>query len=413
MDSYTIILIVSVIAGFLMAVSLGANDVSNAMASSVAAKAVTIKQAIFIAAALNFIGAVFLGSAVAGTIAKGIVSPEVFPDSFLFMLGMLAALLSAGLWVLLASFTAFPVSSTHSIVGSLIGFGIVAGHAADIHWGTLGIILIAWLLAPIIGGTISFIVFTTIRSFILFQKRILYHALFWAPFWIGMTADIILLSLIYRTPFGKDLDVPWYISLAMAIAIICLCIGAGLIIRRRFASSHPHKQAEKVEKIFGKMQISTACFMALSQGSNDVANAIGPVAAIIMMIGKIQGTDTDAQIPLWLLIMGGVGIAIGIALLGKNVMTTLGEKITKLNHTRGFSVEFSASTTVLLASNLGLPVSTTHASVGAITGVGIARGIGAIDIRVIAKIFLYWLITIPVSATTCALIYWILQMIFR
>jgi len=153
--------------------------------------------------------------------------------------------------------------------------------------------------------------------------------------------------------------------------------------------------------------------MALSQGSNDVANAIGPVAAIIMMIGKVQGTDADTQIPLWLLIMGGVGIAIGIALLGKNVMTTLGEKITKLNHTRGFAVEFSASTTVLLASNLGLPVSTTHASVGAITGVGMARGIGAIDIRVIAKIFLYWLITIPVSATTCALIFWILQMLFR
>lgn len=417
MDIYTIILIISVIAGFLMAFSLGANDVSNAMASSVAAKAITLKQAMFLAAVLNFIGAVFLGSSVVGTIAKGIISPDAFTDASVFMIGMLAALLSAGLWVLIASITSFPVSSTHSIIGSIIGFGIVSGHFYSINWSMLAIVFSAWILSPFIGALFSFIVFTMIRNFILYRKRIMYHALFWAPFWIGVTATIIILSFVFKTPYGKSLGLGWGWGAVIAVGIMSLCIAVGLIIRYRIRFKKEDRAAQKVEGIFGKMQVSTACFLALSQGSNDVANAIGPVAAILFMLADINAehpalTGGGATIPLWLLIMGGVGIATGIACLGKNVMATLGERITRLNHTRGFSVELSAASTVLFASNLGLPVSTTHASVGAIVGVGLAKGFGAVDFRVLYQIFIYWLITIPVAAVTCSLIFLILKALF-
>ena len=412
MDYYTLILIIAVAGGFLMAFSLGANDVANAMATSVASKAVTIRQAIYIAAALNFIGAVFLGAQVTGTIAKGIVPPEVFVDPSIFMLGMLAALLSAGIWVLIASFTAFPVSSTHSIIGSIIGFAVAAGAFADIHWSTLGFVVLSWITSPFFGAIVAYVVFVQIRACILYRKKIMYHALFWAPVWVALTMTIILLSLCFKTPWGKSLDLSWYHALIIAGVVISAAVLLGKYLQKHIVLDNGENPVRRVENMFKKMQLSTACFVALSQGANDVANAIGPVAAIVIMIGQVNaGMQDAAEVPLWLLCMGGFGIAMGIAVLGKNVMSTVGEKITKINNTRGFSVDFSAATTVLIASNLGMPISSTHTTVGAVVGVGLARGLGAVDLRVLYKIFAYWILTLPIAAVTSAVIFYILKWI--
>ncbi len=410
MDYFSLILIIAVTAGFLMAFSLGANDVANAMATSVASKAVTIRQAMYIAAILNFIGAVFLGAQVTGTIAKGIVSPDVFEDSSIFIIGMLAALLSAGLWVLIASFTALPVSSTHSIIGSIIGFAIAAGAFSDIHWATLGFVILSWITSPFFGALVAYLVFVQIRACILYRKKIMYHALFWAPIWVALTVVIIVLSLCFKTPLGKNFGFSWSHALVLASFVIFIAVLIGKYLQKHLVLDNGEKPTRRVENMFKKMQLSTACFVALSQGANDVANAIGPVAAIVIMMSQMTTENpTSAEVPLWLLCMGGLGIAIGIAVLGKNVMATVGEKITKINNTRGFSVDFSAATTLLIASNLGMPISSTHTTVGAVVGVGLARGLGAVDLRVLYKIFTYWILTLPIAAITSAIIFYILK----
>lgn len=417
MDSYSIIIILSVIAGFLILFSLGANDVANAMASSVASKALNIEQAIVLAAVLNFVGAVFFGAQVTDTIAKGVINVDDFTDKNIFMVGMLAALFSSGLWVLIASVTGFPVSSTHSVIGSLLGFGIASGHFASIQWGNLAFIFLAWLFSPLFGALLAFTVFSMVRRFILFGKQIMYQAMLWVPFWIGMTFSIVFLSFCFKTSIGQDLKLNGFIGFLLSIGMVVSFMTAGFIFRKycfKKQNENNGASARKVEKMFGKMQVCTACFLALSQGSNDVANAIGPVAAILFIassasaVGEVGG---QTVVPFWLLCMGGIGIACGIACLGRNVIKTLGERITKLNHTRGFAVDFSAATTVFLASNLGLPISTTHASVGSIVGVGLAKGFGAVDFRVLYKVFLYWLITIPISAFTGVILFFILKIV--
>ena len=389
-----------------MAFSLGANDVANSMAPSVGARAITVRQAVLIAAGLNFLGAVFFGSEVTDTICRGIVPPEAIGDPNLLAMGMLAALLSAGLWVLLATFTGLPVSSTHSIVGSIVGFGIVAGGVEVVNWSNMTSIVLSWLVSPFFGGLIAFLIFVHIRRFVLLQADPVAHANFWVPVWGSLTLGLIVLSFLYKTPFGKNLHLPDYLSLGITAASMALL---ALLIRKVFipkvdGSLNPSRA---IEKMFQKLQIATACYVAISQGANDVANAIGPVASIFAMT---QNNFSDsAALPLWLLAMGGVGIACGIAMLGYKVIATMGQHITKLTNTRGFAVAFGAATTVLLASHLGMPVSTSHAAVGAIVGVGVARGFKAVDFRVLSKIVLYWVLTVPITAFTCIVIYEILR----
>lgn len=407
MDLLSLLFYGSIAAGFLMAFSLGANDVANSMAPSVGARAITVRQAVVIAAVLNFVGAFCFGSQVTGTIGRGIVPPEAIGDPSLVALGMFAALISAGLWVLLATFTELPVSSTHSIVGSIVGFGIVAGGLEVIDWSTMGSIVLSWLISPFFGGLLAFLIFVHIRWFILLDRKPVEKANFWVPVWGALTLGLVVLSFLYKTPFGQNLHLPGYLSLlitglsmaGLALAIRWICIPrleSGLSTGRT------------VEKMFQKLQIATACYVAISQGANDVANAIGPVASIYFMS---QEMGDSGVLPTWLLALGGVGIACGISLLGYKVIATLGQRITKLTNTRGFAVAFGSATTVLLASHLGMPVSTSHAAVGAIVGVGVARGFKAVDFRVLSKIVLYWLLTVPVTAFTCILIYQILRYI--
>ncbi len=398
------ILIVGYIFGFYMAWNIGANDVANAMASSVGAKAITIRQAIFLAGILNMLGAVFIGSHVTNTIRKGIVSTEVLTDPHLALIGALSAILAAALWVSFATWKSLPVSTTHSIVGAMIGFGIMAGGFSVINWGKLAAVVISWVISPVFSIVISFFMFKIIVKLILSKEDTFAHALKLSPVFIGATFFVVILSFLFKTPLGKKLVVGPYSALLVSVnlAIFFGFVGRkalGWFIKRREGGA---------EAIFQRIQVGTACYVALALGANDVANAIGPLAVIYFLV-KTGSVGATVPVPVFLLLFGGIGIACGIGMAGHRVMETMGKKITTLSNTRGFCVEFSAATTVLVASKMGLPVSTTHAAVGGVLGVGLARGIEAVNFGIIYKIMLYWVLTVPAAAVTSMVIFKILQ----
>ncbi len=400
-----ILLIVALAVGFYMAWCIGANDVANSMASAVGAKAITMKQAVIIAGILTMCGAVFLGANVTGTISKGIVDPNAIGDPTKVMFGALAAILAAAIWVTLATWKSMPISTTHSIVGAMIGFGLIAGGAGVVSWGKVGQVAVSWILSPVFGCILAFLIFKLITKVILGREDPLSSAKKTAPFFIGATFFIIFMSLLLKTRLGEMVIRGPELLMAVIISSI-IAAGSGItgyyIIRR--VEQRSGEGYEEVEEIFRKLQIMTSCYVALAHGANDVANAIGPVttATVISTQGSIP---QEVSIPTYLLILGGIGIAVGIMTWGYRVIRTLGSKITKLTNTRGFSVDFGTATTVLVASKFGMPISTTHTVVGAIIGVGLARGLEAVDLRIIKKIVLSWLITVPIAAITAALIY--------
>ncbi|RQD60663.1 MAG: anion permease [Desulfonatronovibrio sp. MSAO_Bac4] len=410
MEFFDLFLYLSMAAGFFMAFSLGANDVANSMASAVGARAITVRQAVIIAGTLTFIGAVFLGSHVTATITRGIINPEQIADPRIMILGMFSALMAASIWVLIASLTALPVSSTHSIVGSILGFGVVAGGPSVVNWWILSGVVLSWIISPLFAGAISYLIFSHIRKFIFFKKHFLQQARIWAPRWIGLTALILGYSFIYKTPVGKDLELTRTMAFLVTFLIaICAWYGGKLIVNR--ITQEKEESVEEVESIFRRLQIMTSSYVALSHGANDVANAIGPVAAIYIIARHHELVQT-AEIPIFMLILGGLGLSAGIALLGKKVIATVGNKITTLTNTRGFAVDFSAATTVLVASNMGMPVSTTHACVGGVTGVGLARGFSAVNFKVLFRIVGFWILTVPIAAFTSIIIFQTLKWIF-
>ena len=401
------ILILGYVFGFYMAWNIGANDVANSMASAVGAKAITIRQAIFIAGILNIVGATFIGSHVTNTIRKGIVSTDILADPHLALIGALSALLSAALWVSFATWKSLPVSTTHSIVGAMIGFGIMAGGFGTINWGKLGAVVMSWIISPIFSMILGFAMFKIIVMAILKRKNAYDRALRLSPCFIGVAVFVVILSFIFKTPLGQGLSIGTPMSLILAIVLACLIGYAGMLILRRFVKN---RETSGEEAIFQKIQIGTSCYVALAQGANDVANAIGPLAVIYFIV-KTGNVGAKVPVPLFLLLFGGIGIAAGIAMAGNRVMETIGRRITTLNNTRGFSVDFAAAITVLAASKLGLPVSTTHAAVGGVMGVGLARGIEAVNFRIIFQIMIYWILTVPASAITSMIIFKILQLI--
>jgi inorganic phosphate transporter, PiT family len=402
-----IVLIIGYMFGFYMAWNIGANDVANAMASSVGAKAITIRQAIFLAGILNILGAVFVGSHVTDTIRKGIVSTEIMTDPHIALIGALSALLAAALWVSFATWKSLPVSTTHSIVGAMIGFGIMAGGFNVINWGKLLAVVLSWIISPFFSIVIAFVVFKIIVRLILSKKNSFAQALKLSPFFIGITFFVVVLSFLFKTPLGKKLAMGYQSEVTVAVLLsVLLGFGATALIKRSVTDT-----TSGAEEIFKKIQVGTACYVALAQGANDVANAIGPLAVIYFLV-KTGNVGAKVPVPIFLLLFGGIGIACGIAMAGHRVMETMGEKITTLSNTRGFSVEFAAATTVLVASKMGLPVSTTHAAVGGVLGVGLARGIEAVNFGIVYKIMVYWILTVPAAALTSMVIFKMLHLIF-
>ena len=400
------ILIIGYIFGFYMAWNIGANDVANSMASSVGAKAITIRQAIFLAGILNIVGAVFIGSHVTNTIRKGIVSTDIMTDPHVALTGALSALLAAALWVSFATWKSLPVSTTHSIVGAMIGFGIMAGGFTVINWGKLFAVVLSWIISPLFSVVIAYLIFKIIVRLILSKKDTFARSLKLSPVFIGSTFFVVVLSFLFKTPIGKRMDLGPSASLAVAIILAVLLGFAGMAVLKRFVKD----RESGAEGIFRRIQVGTACYVALAQGANDVANAIGPLAVIYFLV-KTGSVGAKVPVPLFLLLFGGVGIACGIAMAGHRVMDTMGRKITTLSNTRGFAVEFSAATTVLVASKMGLPVSTTHAAVGGVLGVGLARGIEAVNFGIVFKIMVYWVLTVPAAALTSMVIFKLLQII--
>lgn len=391
------ILIFGFIVGFYMAWNIGANDVANSMASAVGAKAITFRQAILIAGILNIIGAAFIGSHVTNTIRKGIISPEILADPHVALVGALSALLAAALWVSFATWKSLPVSTTHAIVGAMVGFGMVAGGFSVIKWGKLMVVVLSWVISPVFSLLISYIMFKIIVKVILSRSRAYALALALSPAFIGLAVFICAMSFLFKTPLGKTLapTTPVAIAVSLVLAIVLGYAGKHLIGWRLRSKSD-----KDAEDIFKRIQIGTSCYVALAQGANDVANAIGPLAVIYFLV-KDGNVGATVPVPFFLLLFGGVGIAIGVAMGGRRVISTIGTKITTLTNTRGFAVDFAAATTVLIASKMGLPVSTTHAAVGGVMGVGLARGFEAVNFGIIFKIMLYWVLTVPVAAVTC------------
>jgi PiT family inorganic phosphate transporter len=410
MSAENIILIAGFVFGFYMAWNIGANDVANSMASAVGAKAITIRQAVVIAGILNIVGATFIGSHVTNTIRKGIISTEVLSDPHLALVGAVSALLAAALWVSFATWKSLPVSTTHAIVGAMIGFGIMAGGFATINWGKLGAVVLSWVISPVFSLVIAFIMFKVIVRLIISKDKAFEKSVKLSPYFIGSAIFIVVLSFLFKTPLGNTLSVSTAgaLSIAFVTAVILGYIGKVLISR----ILPLHKGTDNgAEEIFRRIQIGTSCYVALAQGANDVANAIGPLAMIYFLV-KTGGVGAKVPVPIFLLLFGGVGIACGIAMAGHRVMATMGTKITTLTNTRGFSVDFAAATTVLVASKLGLPVSTTHAAVGGVLGVGLARGLEAVNFRIIFQIMVYWVLTVPVAAITCMAIFKLIRFVY-
>jgi len=406
MLSESMVLVLGYIVGFYMSWNIGANDVANSMASAVGAKAITIRQAIFIAGILNCVGATFIGAQVTNTIRKGIVSTEVLSDPHLALIGAFSALLAAALWVSFATWKSLPVSTTHSIVGAMIGFGIMAGGFAVINWGKLGAVIASWVISPIFSLIIAWSMFNIIVKFVLRRRNAFRWALMLSPVFIGLTVFVVVLSFLFKTPLGKTLSLGTPMAILTGLIIALLFGLVGRLLLTRFIPN----DERGTEEIFRKIQIGTSCYVALAQGANDVANAIGPLAVIYFLV-KTGTVGVQVPVPIYLLLFGGVGIACGIGMAGHRVMDTIGNKITTLTNTRGFAVDFAAATTVLIASKLGLPVSTTHAAVGGVMGVGLARGIEAVNFNILYKIVLYWILTVPAAALTSMIVFKLLELI--
>ena len=412
MEAEIVYVVLAAIFGVFMAWGIGANDVANAMATSVGAKALTIKQAIFVAAIFEFLGAVLAGGEVTSTIRKGIIDASLLsgtPETLIY--GMLAALLAAGTWLLIASRHGWPVSTTHSIVGAIVGFAAVGVGIDAVHWGKVGTIVMSWVVSPLIAGFIAYFVYVSVQVLILRQEDPLERAKRYVPVYIFLAAFTITLMTILKglKHVGLTISTANAYLVAITIALVISSIGAFAIRRIK-----PDPKLEKrqhfytVERVFAVLMIVTACSMAFAHGSNDVANAIGPLAAVIS-IAQTGVVGAKSAIPIWVLALGGGGIVIGLATYGRRVIATVGHKITQLTPSRGFAAELAAATTIVIASGTGIPISTTHTLVGAVLGVGLARGIEAIDLRVVGRIFVSWIVTIPAGAFLAIVFFYVFK----
>jgi inorganic phosphate transporter, PiT family len=474
MSTETLLLIMVLLAGFYMAWSIGANDVANAMGTSVGSGALTLRKAIVIAAILEFAGAYFFGSHVSETVQNGLIDSEIFrTHPIKLVYGMLASLIAAGVWLQVASYYGWPVSTTHTIVGSIVGFGVVLGGIEAVYWENVAFIVSSWVVSPLFGGIISYFIFTLLRKKIFYSSHPTEAAIKLAPSLVLAVTTILSLIMIYTGLQNLHLNLNFFEALILSFgvglagyAISFLCLKKikrhsiegkashhvfdpeiahhldkakknlqkayinskgelkyefSMLIEEMNTLSLSLNTTEKnldttseymmVEKIFGYLQLMSACLMAFAHGANDVANAIGPLSAAVEVLttGKIV---SHAQIPTWALAMGGVGIVIGLATWGWRVIETIGKKITELTPTRGFAAEFGAATTVLIASRLGMPISTTHTLVGSVIGVGLARGINALDMRTTRDILISWLVTVPAGAALTVFIYFLIQAVF-
>jgi len=405
----TLILLIAAFAGFFMAFGIGANDVANAMGTSVGSKAITFKQAVLIAAIFEFLGAYLAGGEVTSTIRKGIVDPNLYSDNNnIFIIGMLSSLLAAGTWLYVASNKGWPVSTTHSIVGAIVGFVIISLGFEAVSWSKVGTIASSWVVSPIVSGSMAFLIFLSAKKFILDRKSPEHAAISLIPIYSFFVAVII--ALVTARKGLKHVGIPLTDNEVLVVTLVFGLLVS--IITSILLNLNANKIKQYgVESAFAILMIVTASAMAFAHGSNDVANAIGPMSAIISVVGE-GSIDSKSSVNSWVLLLGGIGIVFGLAMLGGRVIKTVGTKITSLTPSLGFSAEMAAASTVVAATYLGFPISTTHTLVGAVIGVGLAKGVAHIDLTSIGRIILSWIITIPVGASLTILFYVLLRIVF-
>lgn len=412
MDSMTLYIALAGVFGLYMAWGIGANDVANAMATSTGAKAISMRQAFMIAAVFEFAGAVLAGGEVTATIRSGIVDASaVAHDPRLLICGMLSALLAGAIWLTVASRNGWPVSTTHTLVGAIVGFAAVGLGLDAVHWNKVGTIAMSWVISPVVAGALAYLLFRTVQYLILDHDNPLRQAKRWVPVYMFFAAFNITLITMLKGLKHVGLDVGLGMTYGAAVAVgVLVALGGWAVIRRvqPDPAGDRVRNSATVERVFGLLMIVTACSMAFAHGSNDVSNAIGPVAAVIAVASSGEVTS-NAGIPTWVLLLGGAGIVLGLATYGRKVMQMVGENITALTPSRGFAAEMSAAATTVIASGTGMPISTTHTLVGAILGVGFARGIAAINLSVVRNIFVSWIVTLPIGATLSIIIFFIFR----
>jgi PiT family inorganic phosphate transporter len=415
MDQASIYILLAGALGLFMAWGIGANDVANAMATSIGSKALTIRQAVLIAAIFEFSGAFLAGGQVTSTIRKGIIdSAAVAQSPDLLIYGMLASLIAAGLWLVIASRAGWPVSTTHTIVGAIVGFAMVGIGMDAVMWARVGTIVISWVVSPVMSGILAFILFRSVQKFILNTDNPIANAKKYVPVYIFATGFMIALVTLFKglKHVGLEFSTAQSYGIAFVVGLLVMACGIFYISRIKIDPLDDRDfHYANVEKIFSVLMVVTACSIAFAHGSNDVANAVGPMAAVISIANEGVVTQNSAM-PVWVLLVGGVGIVLGLAMYGKKVIATVGQKITELTPSRGFACGLAASTTVVIASSTGLPISTTHTLVGAVLGVGLARGIGALNLGVVGTIFMSWIITLPAGALLSIFFFYFFKGIF-
>ena len=410
------LLILGIAFGVFMTWGIGANDVANALGTSVGSGAITVKTAIIVAAVFEFAGAALAGGSVTRTIRKGIVDPSQIADKpELLVFGMLAALLAAGCWLALASARGWPVSTTHSIVGAIVGFAIAGIGMDAVSWGKIAQIAASWVVSPVLGGGVAFLLMLSIRRLIMNADNPFAAAVRYAPYYLFLVGFVISLVTIFKGLKHLKIDLDGFESAAIAalIGLIVAFIGKRMVSRVSISEDVDRSEHfAGVERVFAPMIIFTACAMAFAHGSNDVANGVGPLAAIYGLIQTGGEVTQKLPMPFWILALGGFGIVFGLATYGYRVMQTIGKRITALTPTSGFCATVAAALVVVLASRTAMPVSTTHIAVGAVMGVGLARGIAALNLRVIGSIVTSWVVTLPACGILAAMFFFMLKGMF-
>ncbi len=411
-----IIVILACVFGFFMAWGVGANDVANAMGTSVGSKALTLKQAILIAILFEFAGAYLAGGAVTATIRKGIIDPAMLSGSpELLVFGMLSALLAAGIWLLIATHYGWPVSTTHSIVGAIVGFAAVGISVDAVNWSKVSSIAASWVVSPVIAGFFAFFLFRSVQKLILDTEDPFKNAKRYVPMYIFMVGFIISMVTFTKGLKHIGLHLSFGSSALISIGFGVITMLVGIVMLRKVkvdvAADRDYHFAS-VEKAFGVLMMFTACAMAFAHGSNDVANAVGPLAAIVGVVSSGGQVAQSSAMPVWILLLGGAGIVAGLVMYGHKVIATVGNNITELTPSRGFAATLAAAATVVVASGTGLPISTTHTLVGAVLGVGLARGLAALNLRVVGTIFISWIITLPAGAALAIMFFFMFKGMF-
>lgn len=405
-------LILACIFGIVMACGIGANDVANAIGTSIGSKALTVKQAIIIAIIFEFSGAFFAGGEVTETIKSGLFDARAFDGKAdLLVLGMLGSLLASGIWLLLASYKGWPVSTTHTLIGALVGFASVGISMQAVDWGVIGNIVASWIISPVFAGTISYALFFSIQKLILEKDDPIKHSRYVVPWYIMLVGFVISMVTLLKglTHLGLNLSFIQAAGLSLLMSLVIMLVGAWMVLKASRQSTHP---VTGVEKVFGVLMVFTACAMAFAHGSNDVANAIGPVAAVYTVVSDPHNLATASTVPSWILLIGALGIVVGLVSFGHRVIATIGNGITALTPSKGFAATLATAIVVIVASGTGLPVSSTQILVGAILGVGLASGSGSLNYRKVGSIFASWLVTLPAGAALSIAIFFIFRAIW-